>query len=65
MRHYNHLNHQLVREDPKRSSQKRLEALLLEGLDSGAPIEATEDWWKQKLTKLQDRLTTDPNRKNR
>ena len=47
---------QLVREDQKRSSQQRLEALLLEGLDSGTPIEATEDWWKRKWVVLQEKL---------
>jgi antitoxin ParD1/3/4 len=47
---------QLVREDQKRSSQQRLEALLLEGLDSGLPIKATEEWWKCKWTALQEKL---------
>jgi antitoxin ParD1/3/4 len=47
---------QLIREDQKRASQERLQALLLEGLDSGTPIEATDDWWKQKWAALQEKL---------
>jgi antitoxin ParD1/3/4 len=50
---------QLVREDQKRASQERLEALLLEGLDSGSPIEAIEEWWKQKWAKLQEKHLKD------
>jgi antitoxin ParD1/3/4 len=53
---------QLVREDQKRSSQERLESLLLEGLDSGNPVEATEEWWKQKWTALQETLAKGRNR---
>ena len=30
----------------------RVEALLLEGLDSGELIEITDDWWEQKRTQL-------------
>ncbi len=37
----------LIREDQKRKAQERLEALLLEGLDSGAPIEATPEFWQE------------------
>ena len=42
------------------SSQKRLEALLLEGLDSGKPIEATEEWWRQKEAALLEKLAKVP-----
>jgi antitoxin ParD1/3/4 len=34
------------------AAQKRLEALLIEGLDSGEPIEVDEDWWRQKEAAL-------------
>ena len=37
------------------SKAARVEALLLEGLDSGEPIEATDDWWEQKRTQLMQR----------
>ena len=36
----------LIREDQKRKAQERLESLLLEGLDSGDPIEATSEFWQ-------------------
>jgi antitoxin ParD1/3/4 len=36
---------ELIREDQKQKAEKELEALLLEGLASGAPMELTpEDW---------------------
>ncbi len=38
----------LVREDQKRKAQEKLEALLLEGLDSGTPIEVNEEYWQKK-----------------
>ena len=34
----------------------RIESLLLAGLDSGNPIEVTEDWWEQKRTQLVQNL---------
>jgi len=43
---------QLVREDQKRAAQERLEQLLLEGIDSGEPIEGTAEYWAQKRAKL-------------
>jgi antitoxin ParD1/3/4 len=48
---------QLIREDQRRAAQERLESLLLEGLDSGTPVEATEEWWKRKWASLQERLS--------
>jgi antitoxin ParD1/3/4 len=42
----------LIREDQKRRAQERLEALLLEGLDSGDPIEATPEFWHELKTRL-------------
>ena len=36
----------LIREDQKRKADERLDALLLEGLDSGDPIEATPEFWR-------------------
>lgn len=46
----------LIREDQKRHDQVRLEAALLEGLDSGEPIEITEEWWTRKREELAARL---------
>ena len=43
---------QLVREDQRRAAQERLEELLMEGLNSGPPIEVTEDFWTQKEAEL-------------
>jgi len=47
---------QLIRDDQKRQAQNRLEALLLEGLDSGSPHEVSEEWWERKKASLLDRL---------
>jgi len=38
---------ELIREDQKRRSKERLEALLLEGLDSGDPIPADAKFWTE------------------
>ncbi|MCK4342976.1 MAG: type II toxin-antitoxin system ParD family antitoxin [Phycisphaerae bacterium] len=35
----------LLREAQKRAADERLEQLLLEGLDSGEPIEVTPEYW--------------------
>jgi antitoxin ParD1/3/4 len=43
---------QLVRADQKRAAQERLEALLLEGIESGPPIEATPEYWAEKKARL-------------
>jgi hypothetical protein len=44
-----------------------VESLLLEGLDSGEPLEVTDDWWEQKRSFLQQDeteylLSTEANR---
>ena len=46
----------LVREDQKRNADQRLQAALLEGLDSGDPIEITDEWWNRKREELKSRL---------
>ncbi len=48
----------LLREDQRRSAEERLEELLLEGLDSGPPIEYTEEFWRRKKEALAERLRT-------
>lgn len=46
----------LVRDDQKRRAQERLETLLLEGLESGEPIDVTEDYIQQKRAELTKRI---------
>ena len=46
---------ELIRADQKRKAEEKLEALLLEGLDSGEPIEATEAFWHEKRRLLLER----------
>jgi antitoxin ParD1/3/4 len=46
----------LIRQEQEKQAQKRLEALLIEGLDSGDPIEITDEWWENKRTELAKRL---------
>lgn len=48
---------ELVREDQKRRAQDRLEALLLEGLDSGPPIKVTPEYWEHKRARLLARVS--------
>jgi len=47
---------QLIREDQKRTAEKRLETLLLEGIESGEPLEVSDEWWQAKKAKLLERL---------
>lgn len=42
----------LIREDQKRKAGEKVEALLLEGLDSGEPTEINAAWWKKKKDEL-------------
>ena len=37
----------LVREDEKRKAQEKLEAMLMEGIQSGAPTEMTRTDWQE------------------
>lgn len=46
----------IMREQERVSQQERIESLLLEGLNSGDAIEATDDWWEQKRARLVGRL---------
>ncbi|NJP10762.1 MAG: type II toxin-antitoxin system ParD family antitoxin [Leptolyngbyaceae cyanobacterium RU_5_1] len=48
--------HLILREQERVAQQERIESLLLEGLESGEPVEATDDWWKQKRTRLVERF---------
>lgn len=42
----------LIREDQKRKGLERLEALLLEGVSSGAPVEVNRTYWDKKRVGL-------------
>ena len=45
----------LIREDRKRAAEKKLEGLLLEGLESGGPdIEVDERFWKELRDEAQE-----------
>lgn len=46
----------LIRADQKRKAEERIDALLLEGLDSGEPIPVTPEYWEAKKQKLAERL---------
>lgn len=47
---------EMVRERQKLKAQERLEALLLEGLESGRPIEVTEQYVEQRRRALRKKL---------
>lgn len=42
----------LLREDQKRKARQMLETLLLEGVNSGQPIELTAEYWNRKRQAL-------------
>jgi antitoxin ParD1/3/4 len=46
----------LIRQARKQAEQKRLETLLLEGLESGEAIEVNDDWWQEKRDRLIQKL---------
>ena len=47
---------ELIRADQKHKVEERIDALLLEGLDSGHPISVTREYWDEKKRKLAERL---------
>jgi antitoxin ParD1/3/4 len=46
----------LIRHDQKRKMEERIDALLLQGLDSGEPIPITQEYWDEKKRKLTQRF---------
>ena len=46
----------LIREDQKRNAQERLEALLLEGLDSGHAKRMTPEDWQEVTRQVHERM---------
>jgi antitoxin ParD1/3/4 len=47
----------LIRADQKRKVEERIDALLLEGLDSGQPIVVTPEYRDEKKRRLTERLS--------
>ncbi len=47
---------ELIRADQRRRAEERIDALLLEGLDSGEPIAVTSEYWEEKKRKLTERI---------
>jgi antitoxin ParD1/3/4 len=45
--------HLILQEQERVAQKERIESLLMEGLESGAATEITDDWWSQKRTNLQ------------
>lgn len=42
----------LIRQAQKQAAQEKLDSLLIEGLESGEPIEITDEWWQAKQERL-------------
>jgi len=47
---------ELIRADQKQRMEERIDSLLLEGLNSGAPVEVTPEYWEAKKRRLAERL---------
>jgi antitoxin ParD1/3/4 len=47
---------ELIRADQKRKAEERIDALLLEGLESGPPILVSSEYWEAKKRRLTERL---------
>lgn len=46
----------LIRQAQKKAEEQKLEAMLLEGLDSGEAIEVTDEWWEKKRAQITQRF---------
>ncbi len=51
---------ELIRADQERKTEERIDALLLEGLDSGTTLAVPGDYWEQKKRRLTERLDQVP-----
>jgi antitoxin ParD1/3/4 len=47
---------ELIREARKHAARQRLEALLLEGLNSGPATPMTDEWWAERRRELERRV---------
>ena len=43
---------ELIRDDQRRAEQEKLQALLIQGLESGEPVEVTPEFWERKRQDL-------------
>ncbi len=48
---------ELIRADQKQKAEEKLEALLLEGLNSGEPVELTPTFWEDLRRELRERFS--------
>ena len=48
---------ELIREDQRRAAEEKLEALLIQGLESGEPVDVTPEFWERKRRELLTRHT--------
>lgn len=49
----------LIQEDQKRKAQEELEALLIDGLESGEPIKATPEFWQDFRNQINERRNSE------
>ncbi len=54
---------ELIRHAQKQAAQQRLEAALLEGLESGEPIPVTPEFWEKRRKELEERRNRPGNAK--
>ncbi len=47
-----YIYHLILQEQKRAEQHKKLENMLIEGLDSGNPIQLTDDWWEKKRAEL-------------
>lgn len=47
---------ELIRQAQREAQREQLERMLLEGLDSGEPVEITDRFWKERRAELEQRL---------
>ena len=47
---------ELIRNAQRQAAQQRLEAALLEGLESGEPLPVTAEFWQERRAELEKRL---------
>lgn len=49
-----YIYHLILQEQERLAQRDRVELLLLEGLDSGEPVEVTDDWWNLRRIQLEE-----------
>jgi antitoxin ParD1/3/4 len=51
--------HKLLREEQKKKAREKVDALLLEGINSGEPIEVNAEYWEKKRRRLAEKHLED------